>query len=523
VLTEIVVRDLGPVRELSLVLQAGLTALTGETGAGKTLLTEAIKLLCGGRGDTTMVRSGAAEAVVEGRFVSADREFVVRRVVPASGRSRSYLDGNLATLGELASVVGGLVDIHGQNGHQSLVRPRAQRDALDEAGHIDTTELREARSELTAIDRQLEELGGDARARGREIDLHRFQLDELDGAEIVDADEDERLQLQERTLADATEHRAAAAASAEALGGEGATDAIALAIARLAPRAPFVDQVARLRSIEADLIDVVHDLGRLAEDLVDDPEALDHVQRRRTRLSELRRKYGSTLAEVLDYRDEARKRLAELESHDARAAQLDAMRSSLADRVADLEASIGAARRTCAPAFASALQQRVRQLALPNAVIEVAVGDIDPGDQVEIRVAMNSGAEPAPLAKVASGGELSRTMLALQLELSSGPPVMVFDEVDAGVGGQAANTVADALAGLGGEHQVLVVTHLAQVAAGADHQIQIRKLDDGTSTDVVATVLDSDARVGEVARMLSGEDSSDSALAHARELLGHTG
>ena len=230
-LTEIAVRDLGPVRELSLVLQSGMTALTGETGAGKTLLTEAIKLLCGGRADTTIVRSGAAEAVVEGRFVIDDSELVVRRVVPASGRSRGYVDGHLATLGELASAVGGLVDIHGQNGHQSLVRPRAQRAALDEAGQIDTTELRDARSELAAIDRQLAELGGDPRARSREIDLHRFQLDELDAAQIVDADEDERLQLRERTLADATEHRAAAAASAEALGGDGATEAVAVAIA----------------------------------------------------------------------------------------------------------------------------------------------------------------------------------------------------------------------------------------------------------------------------------------------------
>ncbi len=518
-LNEIAVRDLGPVRELSLVLQSGMTALTGETGAGKTLLTEAIKLLCGGRADATMVRSGAAEAVVEGRFVIDDSELVVRRVVPASGRSRGYIDGHLATLGELASAVGGLVDIHGQNGHQSLVRPRAQRAALDEAGQIDTTELRDARSELGAIDRQLEELGGDPRARDREIDLHRFQLDELDAAQIVDADEDERLQLRERTLADATEHRAAAAATAEALGGDGATEAVAVAIARLAPRAPFAEQVARLRSIEAELTDVVHDLGRLVDELADDPQALDEVQRRRAMLSDLRRKYGTTLAEVLDYRDEARKRLAELESHDARAAQLDAQRGSLADRVRELEATVGAARRAHAPAFASALQRQVRRLALPNAVIDVAVTDLDPGDQVEILVAMHSGTEPAPLAKVASGGELSRTMLALQLELSSGPPVMIFDEVDAGVGGQAANAVADALAGLGRTHQVLVVTHLAQVAAAADHQIQIRKLDDGTSTDVVAAGLDAEARIAEVARMLSGEASSTSAQAHARELL----
>ncbi len=519
-LVELTVTDLGPVAAITVVFGPGMTAMTGETGAGKTIVTEAIKLLCGGKADTVMVRSGAKEAVVEGRFVTDDDEVVVRRVVPASGRSRGYLQGQMASTAELAATVGELVDIHGQNGHQSLVRPQAQRSALDQFGNVDTQLLRDLRRQLAELDAQLTELGGDERARAREIELVRYQLDEIVGASIADADEDNRLRSREDLLADAGDYRDSARDAANRLGNDdGAGDIITRILHRLENATPFAHLVGRLKSLEVELADVANEFGGLADTLDDDPEELAKVQRRRTVLSELRRKYGATLGEVIDFRDETEKRLHELETHDVRAAELDILRGQCQDTVRAEEAVIGAARRAAAPKLATAIEAQIHQLALPHAVVKIQVGEDDPGDEVTILVAMNSGTPPAPLAKVASGGELARTMLALQLVLSDGPPLLIFDEVDAGVGGAAASAVGDALSDLGKRHQVLVVSHLAQVAGGADRHILISKRDDGSSVATEAQTLEGDDRVAEIARMLAGDAESATAQDHAREIL----
>ncbi|MDH3753874.1 MAG: AAA family ATPase [Acidimicrobiia bacterium] len=518
-LVEIAVRDLGPVADLSVVFGPGMTALTGETGAGKTLLTEAIKLLCGSRADHAMVRSGADEAVVEGRFVAGDTEVVARRVVPADGRSRAYLDGNLATAAELAATIGSIVDIHGQHGHQSLVRAASQRAALDAFGRVDTSTLHALRVERREVEALLADLGGDPRARARESELYRYQLDELESAQIDGPDEDDRLQAREALLADAGAHRQAALEAGALIGSDGAVDALARAASLLDGRLPFSAHLERLRDLEAELVDVAQDLSRLGDQIEDDPEQLALVQTRRERLTDLRRKYGATLADVLAYRDEVGVRLGELERHDEHAAALD---GRLADLIVEIEAEsavVGAARRAAAPGLAAAVAPRLPELALPNTTIEVTVGDADPGDDVELRVAMNSGASMQPLAKVASGGELARMMLALQLVLSEGAPVMVFDEVDAGVGGEAAAAVGEALAALAARHQVFVVTHLPQVAAHAEQHVQILKHDDGESVEVTATSLDDEERIGELARMLSGAADSETGQVHASEIL----
>ncbi|HEY5876254.1 MAG TPA: AAA family ATPase, partial [Ilumatobacteraceae bacterium] len=301
-LTELHIEQLGVIDRLDLVLGHGLTALTGETGAGKTMLVEAISLLVGGRAEGTLVRPGAAEARIEGRFVVGDDEVVLARVIPADGRSRAYVNGRLATVTNLAEEGGRLVDLHGQHSHQSLLSGVAQRAALDRFGAVDLAPLRAARARLTEIDATLAALGGDGRARAREIDLLRFQVGELAAASITDPDEDEGLAEDEELLADAVAHRDAALHAIGALTDDGGVaDALGLAIAAITGRAPFADAEQRLRSLATELADASAELRARAESIEEDPERLAGLRARRQLLHELRRKYGDTLGEVLEY------------------------------------------------------------------------------------------------------------------------------------------------------------------------------------------------------------------------------
>ncbi len=518
-LSELAVRNLGVIEELVLVLDRGMTALTGETGAGKTLLVDAIELLVGGRAESGVVRHGAAECSVEGRFVVGDDEVVLSRVIPRDGRSRAYRNGRLATVAQLAEEGRHLVDLHGQHSHQSLLGVAEQRATLDRFGGVDLAPLRAARARVAELDAELAALGGDERARAREIDLLRYQVSELEGAGLGDPDEDRTLEVEEDRLADAVAHRDAAARAVDALGGDGgAIDALGSARSVLSGRAPFADLEARLHGLEAEAADVSAELRRAAEEIADDPERLAEVRARRQLLRELIRKYGETLREVIDYRDEARERLDLLSSHDARAAALDGERRS-ALMAADAEAArVAGQRRAAAPRLATAVRSHLGELALGKARVEIDV-DGESGDAVTYRFAANPGEDLAPLARVASGGELARTMLALRLVVTEAPPTLVFDEVDAGIGGQAALAVGRSLASLGALHQVLVVTHLAQVAAYADAQIAIDKHESKSRTTVSAVAVEGDARAVELSRMLSGMPSSATARDHAEELL----
>jgi DNA repair protein RecN (Recombination protein N) len=521
-LVELAVRDLGVIAELSLVLGPGMTAVTGETGAGKTLVVTAIELLVGGRADATVVRPGAEEARVEGRFVEAGgEEVVLARVIPADGRSRAYVDGRMSPVAALAGIGARLVDLHGQHAHQSLLTPASQRHALDAFGAVDLEPLRAARDEVGRIDAALADLGGDPRARAREVDLLRFQVAELDAAAVEDADEGDRLADEEAMLADATAAREAGAAAHEALAGErGAADAVAAALAAVTDRPAFAELEERLRSLAAEVTEAGSDLRAAAEAVVDDPERLDAVRQRRALLRDLRRKYGDTLTDVLAYAEEARRRLDELSSHEARAAALDAQRRAAEATVVRAAAVVAAARRTAAPVLATAVEARLRELAMPHARMEVAVEGDGPADDVRFLLAPNPGEPPLPIAKAASGGELARVMLALRLVLAADAiGTLVFDEVDAGIGGEAALAVGAALADLGRGAQVLVVTHLPQVAAFADAQVAVAKGDDAGRTVATARRLDDGDRVVELSRMLSGHPDSAAARGHAEELL----
>src|SRR6266511_2527134 len=486
-LTELHVADLGIVSDLTLVVGPGLTAITGETGTGKTLLVEALELLVGGRADTTLVRDGASEARVEGRFVDQDTstEIVLARVVPLDGRSRAYVDGRLAAVGELAEVGARLVDLHGQHAHQSLLAQAMQRGALDRfvgPPAIDSlVEHRAGRAEIRHLDAELAALGGDDRSRARELDLLRFQIGEIEAAGLDDAGEDVALEAEEALLSDALAHREALAAS--------------------------------YRAVEGPALDTVED----------DPQRLEQLRARRQLLRELTRKYGETLADVRAYAAEARQRLAELESYETRAAELQDEREAARTRAADAAATLSRARLAGAGALAEAVTPHLQELAMPAAAFQVVVEPAEPSDdgadRVTFLLSANPGEPPRPLSKVASGGELSRAMLAARVVLSEAPPTLVFDEVDAGIGGEAGAAVGRLLADLADTHQVLVVTHLAQVAAFADAQVVVEKQEEAGRTVTIAQTVTGEDRVNELSRMLAGVGESEHARSHAAELL----
>jgi DNA repair protein RecN (Recombination protein N) len=563
-LSELRVSQLGVIDDLSIVFGPGLTALTGETGAGKTLVVEAIELLLGGRAEGIRVRPGAAEAVVDGRFVlpagprpagaedddglgltgqeddgpPEEVEVVLGRVVPADGRSRGYIDGKMATMASLTDLGHRLVDLHGQHEHQSLFSATAQRDALDAFAGADCRPRDEARRRLRQLDDAIAGAGGDAASRGREMELLRYQLSELGGAGLTSPEEDDDLAAEEERLARAAAHRAAAEQAYESLSGDDQLrDRLGEVLARLAGHPPLGSLLERLHGVSAELADIASEAHDAAEGLEEDPERLAEVVARRALLHDLKRKYagpGRGFDDLMAFHREAMKRLEELENFDALASRLHDERARCVAELRLAAEELGRARRSQAQSFGQAVEEQLRLLAMPAArfVVDVGGGGRDEdlrelsGEEVTFLLAANPGEPLLPLAKVASGGELARTMLALRLVLlhipgadEVGPLTLVFDEVDAGIGGEASLAVGRALADLGRRYQVLVVTHLAQVAAFADAQVAVSKVErDGRSTTVARPVTGQE-RVVELSRMLSGQPGSRTARLHAAELL----
>jgi DNA repair protein RecN (Recombination protein N) len=534
VLEELRVRDLGVIDDVTVTFGPGMTALTGETGAGKTLLVEALTLLLGGRADPGLVRAGSDGALIEARFTGegvggdgADEVILARSIVPG-GRSKAWVDGRMApvqVVGEEAAV---RLELHGQHQHRSLVQSATQRQALDHHGGIDLTGLQAATARLRALTTERASLGGDAQERARQADLLRYQIDEIDAAAIDGTDEDARLETEEGRLAAAGALREAAALALRALSADGAdsadsadsaVDRLAEVSAALAGHPPLAGLDGRVRTTMAELADLAIELRTVVETWEDDPARLEEVRARRQLLHELERKYGTTLEEVTAFGDRARRELVEVEDRERRSAELDAEVGEADGALTAAQAQVAAARRAAAPALATEVQATLRTLAMPSARFEVAVAGEGSADEVTFLLGANPGEPLAPLAKVASGGELARTMLAVRLALTDAPDVMVFDEVDAGIGGTAATEVGRALAALGARSQVLVVTHLPQVAAQADHHLRVQKAEVGGRTRSEVSALGPEDRVVEVSRMLSGSPDSASARAHARELL----
>ena len=572
-LEELRISSLGVIDSSTLELGPGLTVITGETGAGKTMVVTALGLLLGGRADSGAVRSGAKQARVEG-VVSAgsladfrtaveetggeveDDQVVLARNVAAQGRSRAWVGGASVPVTTLAEVAEPLVAVHGQSDQHRLLRAGAQRAALDRFGGAELAETAQTYAglwaELAATERTLAEVVGSARERAREADQLRFGLGEVEAVDPQPG-EDAELAAEETRLGFADTLRTAAEHAREALSSdEGAVDALATTSAARqalegvrehdATAGELADRVAELGHL---LVDLAGDVASYAATLETDPARLAAVSERRAALTALTRKYGETIDEVLAWAEEGAKRLLDLEDTDGQIAELEARRDRIRGELGGLAARLTEQRTRAAASLAAAVSDELTSLAMPHATVTIAVtqqeapapevpagpvlevdgrwlrGTSHGVDDVEFLLAANTGAEARALHKGASGGELSRVMLALEVSLAEtgSVPTFVFDEVDAGVGGKAAIEVGRRLAALARTSQVLVVTHLPQVAAYADRHVVVHKSSDGSVTTSGLASLDDASRERELSRMLAGVEDSESARAHARELL----
>ena len=553
-LEEIRIGQLGVIDSSTLELGPGLTVITGETGAGKTMIVTALGLLLGGRADSGAVRTGARNARVEGvvrtadlpEFAAAveeaggeveDERVVLARNVSAEGRSRAFVGGASVPVSSLAEIAEPLVAVHGQSDQHRLLQARAQREALDRFGGEQVAGLlatyREVYHRLEAVERELDEVVTTARERAQEADLLRFGLGEVE-AVAPEPGEDAALAAEESRLGFADTLRTAAEQAREALSSEqGDPDALAtVSAARTlldgvrehdAEAGELADRLAEITYL---LSDLAADVASYASRIDTDPARLAVVSERRAALTALTRKYGDTIDDVLAWAERSATRLLDLDHTDERIEQLRAEQEVLRRERDTAAAALSAARVEAAARLAAEVTAELTLLAMPHARLGVDVRTTDRftssgADEVELMLAANTGSEPRPLAKGASGGELSRVMLALEVALAGTSPVptFVFDEVDAGVGGAAAVEVGRRLAQLARSAQVLVVTHLPQVAAYADRHVVVEKSSDGTVTSSGLTVLDDEQRERELSRMLAGLADSDTALAHARELL----
>jgi DNA repair protein RecN (Recombination protein N) len=561
-LEEVRINGLGVIDDAVLELSAGFTALTGETGAGKTMVVTALGLLFGGRADPARVRPGAARAAVEGRLLvtpEVAREvedaggdldedgsvLVLSRSVSAEGRSRAFAGGRSVPVSLLQVLADDLVAVHGQADQQQLLKPGRQRDALDRFGGpelaVVLSDYRRVFGRHRAVREELEALTRAERERAAEAETLRLGLAEIEAAAPV-AGEDVTLLAEDERLSNADGLYAAASTAHEALAGDPAASGVdasdALTLLSIAGRAlepvrshdPVLTGLAgRLSEASYLLSDLAADLASYTESLDSDPARLAAVQERRATLGRLVRAYGGPSADVagvLDWAKQAGAQLVELEGDTDKITALAEEEAELATQVGSLAADLTALRSAAAARFATEVTAELTELAMPHASLTAVLTELDePGphgaDDVEIRLAAHPGAPPLPLHKGASGGELSRVMLAIEVVFAGADPVptFVFDEVDAGVGGKAAAEVGRRLARLARSSQVIAVTHLPQVAAFADNHLVVEKSDDGLVTASGVTRLDQPARIRELSRMLAGLEDSEFGQAHAEELL----
>ena len=553
------IENLAVVERAELAFGPGLNVVTGETGAGKSIVLGALALLAGARASADVVRDGAEEAVVEAIFrtqllpelevelerrglAAVDHELVVRRSVARSGRSRAQVAGQLVPVSLLAELFTGRLEISSQHESQALLRPETHGQLLDAFGDCVALrdEVKQGYGSLRALEQELASLRAVAAERARRQDFLCFQLHEIDEAKLKPG-EREALGAERARLVHAERLQGEAAAAASLLTGEGgreegpgASSQLGEAFRRIEAAArldPGLEEIAaRLRGARAEVDDLAHDVERYGRGLEADPSRLGALEERLTLLERLCRKYGPAEPEVLAFREQAAIELETLAGAEGREETLEAERGRGA---ADLEARaavLSKRRAKAAKQLSRALEQALQPL-MEGARIEVALEPLAPpagapcgpagAEVAELRFAASAGDSARPLRRVASGGELSRVFLALQNVLRRSAPgmVLVFDEVDAGIGGRVADRVGRALGELAGEHQVLCITHLPQIAARGATQFRVEKQErDGHAVTSVLRLGDA-ARVEEIARMAGGETVSDATRRHARELL----
>jgi DNA repair protein RecN (Recombination protein N) len=547
-LTELRVRDLATIADVTLQLGAGLNVLTGETGAGKSMLVDALALLLGERAASGGVRPGAAKSVVEGAFEGIDPatrrrieelgldvedgRVVVRREVSAEGRSRAWVNGSPTTASVLAELGSLLVDLHGQHETQSLLHPEAQRDILDAFAHADGERqaVVEAHAAVAALREEESTLVGRRDEVRRRADYLRHVVDEIDAARIRPG-EDETLQLEARRLTQAGALVEHAQRIVEALEGDSgnALGALGMASRSLVSLEKIDPATGEWRELLDSAYANLSELSRLATEYAgsvqEDPNRLAQIEHRRDLLFRLTGKYGATLEAVLATRDEAAGELDLLDTADTDLRGLAARRTASEAGLAAAADALSAKRREASDRLARGVNRLLPQLGLSGGKLSVVLAPLEePGphglESVQLHVQLNVGLDPKPLAKVASGGELSRLMLGLKVVLVKHDAIatLVFDEVDQGIGGETGAQVGSALAEIAERHQVLVITHLPQIAARADnHLVVMKEARRGIATSDVQ-VLHGEDRINEIARML-GDAEAEAARRHAQALL----
>jgi DNA repair protein RecN (Recombination protein N) len=538
VLRELHISGLGVIADLELELAPGLNVLTGETGAGKTMVTVGLLLALGERGSAALVREDASAARVQARFDATDHagdwaedgEVILARSIARDGRSTARIGGQLATASALAELGGGLVEHHGQGHSQRLLAPAAQTAFLDRfAGDVHLVALgayREVHDRLRATRLELEALREAGRGRERELDLLAYQVREIEAVAPRDG-ETEELAVEEGRLAHVERLMEQASAAEHALTGEdGIADAaasLASALEAAAELDPTAVEVAeRARGVAVETSELARDVRAYAEALLPDPERLQVVRDRIAALKQLQRKYGPTDADVAAFLAGASERLGALAGADDRIVELEAEVAILTEQTHGRAATVTAGRAEASRSLEGAVRAELDELGMPGAAFEVRlVAAQEPGpegaERAELWFSPTPGQPVRSLAKAASGGELSRVMLACRSVLADLDEVgiLVFDEVDAGIGGQAGLAVGRRLARLALGRQVLVVTHLPQIACFADRHFRVTKSGGTVSVDL----LDGMGRAEELSRMLAGLAGSESAVSHAQELL----
>jgi len=552
-LTELRIRNFAIIESLTLPLARGFNVLSGETGAGKSIIVGALGLLLGERASADVIRTGADRATVEGVFEIDDRPeihalldergidvdepmVVLKREVGAS-RARAWINGTAVNAGLLAEVGRMLVNLHGQHEAQTLLDPEAQRRILDAfAGATEQADrVRAAHTAVASITREIAELTVRRADAERRADYLRHVVREIGEAALV-AGEDVKLEDEARRLENADELRGLASAISAALDGDEDTalqklSAVARPLAAIQRIDPSLGRLqesydAAYYAIEA----LARDLEEYGTTVELDPGRLDAVRRRRDLLFRLTKKYGGTLDDAIHTGDQAK---AELDLVDSAAFDMQQLelrqRAARGDLVADAE-RLTALRRAGAERLARAVDEVLPDLGIPDGRLTVSLDPLAEigahgAEDIALCVALNVGHEPRPLSRVASGGELSRVMLALKTILArlDRVPTLVFDEVDAGIGGRVGLQVGDTMRRVAADHQVFAITHLPQIAARAHHHILVSKGARGGVTTADVTVLAAEARIEEIARMLGGDPESDVSQAHARELLGAAG
>jgi DNA repair protein RecN (Recombination protein N) len=569
-LLELNIENYAVVEKLRVRFHGGLNLLTGETGSGKSILVDALSLLLGARAVGDVIRPNSGRARVAGVFEVEetpslqslleashleldDRELIIERELLDNGKSRAYVNGRLVTQSLLRDLAPELADIHGQHEQQSLFSTRTQLGMLDTfAAAIElAARVEDLYHQWRECERRIHELRGNEQERQRLLDLYRFQYREIEQAGLA-AGEEERLEKERRVLGNVERVQQAGALAYDQLYDGSSSVSVQLVAARRALEtlaqydAKFGPLAEALESARASVEDVAFEIQTYLDHLDADPERLNEAETRLALIEKLKRKYGRTLEEVLDYGKQAAQRLEELESSDATLAAVENEQRRIAGQFLELAEKLSSERRNAAEILEKQVENELESLAMERARFRVAFEPVDPGpaswsangiDRIAFHVSANPGQPPRPLAQVASGGELSRITLALKAALVpagdpkgaakrakplNAPRTLVFDEIDSGVGGRVAEAIGRRLKKLAAGHQVLCVTHLSQIAGFADAHYFVDKTERNGATFASIAELSEEERVYELARMLSGEQVTAAALEHARQMLEST-